>query len=51
MPMPSDNTFKGKPERLVCLPRLDSVITASTHVGQQPGYEADSLDLVYVTPD
>lgn len=45
------HTFEGRPERLICLPHLEQVIALPSHVGQQPGYEADSIDLVYTCPD
>lgn len=45
------HTFDGRPERRVCLPYLQAAISDPTYVGQQPGYEADSFDLVYVTPN
>jgi hypothetical protein len=40
------HTFEGEPERHICIPHLGRVIASPTHVGQQPGYEADSIDLV-----
>jgi hypothetical protein len=45
------HTFEGRPERHVCVPHLERVIASPTHVGQQPGYEGDSFDLVCVLPD
>jgi hypothetical protein len=45
------HTFTNKPERHVCIPHLARVIASCTHVGQQPGYEGDSFDLVCVLPD
>jgi hypothetical protein len=33
------------------LPHLEQAIAKPSHVGQQPGYEADSIDLVYCCPD
>lgn len=44
------HTFKGKPERNICIPHIQTVISTPTHVGQQPGYEGDSFDLVCVLP-
>jgi hypothetical protein len=44
------HTFEGRPERRICLPHLERAIATPTHVGQQPGYEADSLDLVCAIP-
>jgi hypothetical protein len=45
------HTFEGRPERRVCLPHLKEAIATPSHIGQQPGYEADSVDLVYSCPD
>ena len=45
------HTFDGRPERRVCLPYLEAAISNPTYVGQQPGYEADSFDLVYIAPN
>src|SRR5258708_17096427 len=45
------HTFEGRPERRVCLPQHKQAIAAPSHVGQQPGYEADSIYLVYSCPD
>jgi hypothetical protein len=45
------HTFTGRPERHICIPHLERVIASPTHIGQQPGYEADSFDLVCVVPD
>jgi hypothetical protein len=36
------HTFEGRPERRICLPHLERAIATPMHVGQQPGYEADS---------
>jgi hypothetical protein len=44
------HTFKDKPERKICIPHLQRVIANPTHVGQQQGYEADSIDLVCAIP-
>jgi hypothetical protein len=44
------HTFQGKPERNICIPHLARVIANPTHVGQQPGYEADSIHLVCEIP-
>lgn len=44
------HTFKGKPERNICIPHLATVVANPTHVGQQPGYEADSIHLICAIP-
>jgi hypothetical protein len=45
------HTFTDRPERHICIPHLEQAIASPTHVGQQPGYEGDSFDLVCVLPD
>src|SRR5690242_964721 len=45
------HTFNERPERNVCIPHLEQAVATPSHIGQQPGYEADSFDLVYTCPD
>lgn len=45
------HTFTDRPERHICIPHLEQAIAFPTHVGQQPGYEGNSFDLVCVLPD
>jgi hypothetical protein len=46
------HAFGKKPERYsICNEHCPAVISAPTHIGQQPGYESEGFDLVKIVDD